>query len=92
MCKDWPYDGYMYETRQTEFRLMQDCICKLGHPNSHTICEILTLNETVKTRITSTYLTLVCLDLRTDHTYNTFSHIESVRKHEQHIQVRMEYC
>lgn len=45
----------LFETLQTASHLMTGCISKQDQYNNYMICEILTLNETVESSVTSTY-------------------------------------
>jgi hypothetical protein len=55
--KDW------YETHQRAFGLKESCIGKLDRCNDRKICEMLSENETVETRVTPTFLSVDCHEL-----------------------------
>jgi hypothetical protein len=57
----------MYEMEVSAIYLTGGCNDKLDHYNDRTMCEVLSLNETVETPATSTYLSVTCLDINTDH-------------------------
>jgi hypothetical protein len=80
-----------YETYQTTFGLEEGCIDKLHRCNDRNICGKLPLNETVETPVTSTCVSLDCLELKTDRMSNKLLHTESAAKYKHHMQVKLEY-
>jgi hypothetical protein len=60
---------------------MVNCIGKLVNCyNDRKICEMLTVNETVETPVTSACWSGACLDIMTDHMQNKFLLTESTGK------------
>ena len=90
MCQERPNDWY--EKHQTAFDLMEGCTGKLDRYNDRKIYEMLTLNETVETPVTSTCVSAAYLDSKTDHIQNKLLHIESAERYKHHMQVIMGYC
>jgi hypothetical protein len=58
--------NYWYEKFQTTYVSMKVCTYKLDHCNDHRTCETLTLNETIEIPVTSTCLSVVYFDSKTD--------------------------
>jgi hypothetical protein len=58
--------NYWYEKCQTTYGSMKVCNYILDHCNGHRTCETLTLNETVEIPVTSTCLSVVYFDSKTD--------------------------
>ena len=71
---------------------MEGCSGKLDRYNDRNIYEMLTLNETLETPVTSICVSVAYLDLKTDHIQNKLLHIESVERYKHHLQVIMRYC
>jgi hypothetical protein len=67
------------------------CNRKQGHYNDRRICEMMTLNEIHCNPATSTFLSVVCLVLKSLHTRNSLLPIESTGRHTHHKQVKMVY-
>jgi hypothetical protein len=65
---------------------------KLDRCNDHKICGKLPVNETVETSVTSTCLSVDCLESKTDRMLNKLLHTGSAERYIQHMQVKMEYC
>jgi hypothetical protein len=64
VCQVWFH--YWYEKCQTTNGSMKDCNHRLDHCNGHVTCETLTSNETVEIPVTSTCLSVVYPDSKTD--------------------------
>jgi hypothetical protein len=50
------------------------------------------VNETVETPVTSIFLSVECLELKTDRIFNKLLHIKSAARFRYHVQVTLEYC
>lgn len=74
------------KTRQAAFYVMTGHICKCNH-NYHGICEILTLNSTVETPVTSMHLPIPVFEI--DHTQNMILSKGAAGKHKHHMQGKM---
>jgi hypothetical protein len=65
-----------YEANQTTFDEKEGCNGKPNRYNSRKICELLPVNETVETPVTSACLSVASLDFKTDHMKNKPLHIK----------------
>jgi hypothetical protein len=90
VCHERLFDWY--ETHLTAFGPKGGCIGKLDRCDDRKICEKLPVNETVETPLTSTCLSVDCVELQTDRMSNKLLHIESVARYKHHMQYRLEYC
>jgi hypothetical protein len=75
-CNNW------YETLQTVFDVMKRFTGKLDCYNNQ---NILTLNETIGTYVTSHCVSVSCVDLKTDQKWNKSLHIVPVGRYRHHI-------
>jgi hypothetical protein len=71
---------------------MEVCTGKLNRCEDNKICETLILNEAAETPVTSTFLSVACLDFKSDHMQSTFLHIKTAERDNTIIKKIMEYC
>jgi hypothetical protein len=81
-----------YETYQTACGLKEGCLGKLDRCYDYKICGKLPVNKTVETLMISTFLSVDCLQLKTDCMLNKLLHTESASRYIHYMQVKMEYC
>jgi hypothetical protein len=67
------------------------CNRKQGNYIDRRIYEIMTLNKIHYNPATLTFLSLVCLDLKSPHTQNMLLRIQSTRRYTHHKQVKVVY-
>jgi hypothetical protein len=72
--------NHWYEICQITYGLMKVCNYELDHCKSHRTCKMLTSNETVEIPVTSTCLSVVYLDSKTDRMLSRPLHIKSVER------------
>jgi hypothetical protein len=79
-----------YQTHQTVFGIQEGCNGKLDCCNDRLFGK-LPGKEAVETPVTSTCLSVDCLESKTDHIYmsNKLLHTESAARCKHHMQVRM---
>jgi hypothetical protein len=63
---------------------MEVCTGKLNRYKDRKLYEMLTLNETVQTTVTSSCLSITCLNLKIDRTQNKLLHNNTDEKYKHH--------
>jgi hypothetical protein len=80
-----------YETHQTAFGLKEGCIGKQDHCNNCKIC-VKPPKDIVESPVTSTCLSVDCLESKTDRMLNKLLRKESAARCKHHMQVKLECC
>jgi hypothetical protein len=83
--------NYWYGTYQTACDPKKGCMVKYDRCNDHNICGKLPVSETFEILVTSTFLSVDCLELKTDRMSSKLLHNEYAAICTHHTQVRLEY-
>jgi hypothetical protein len=94
-CQDWcvkngSKSGMRHIRQHMTYK--EGSIGKIDSYNKPRICRNMSVNETVDTPVTSTCLSVHCLELKINHMWKKLLYTKSAAICKHHMQVKLEYC